>query len=124
MASAFLSSFADDTRVGGEITCAEDVKSLQHDLDSVYKWTQQNNMELHGNKFELLRYGYDHEIRTSTSYTSNLGTIITEKEHVRDLGVTMDCRDFKNQISNVIEEGKKMSGWILRTSPPENLSPC
>lgn len=116
VAVAFLSSFADDTRVGAKITCEEDTRDLQKDLESVYTWTQLNNMELHGNKFELLRYGYNEDIQTTTSYTSNLGSIITEKEKVVDLGVTMDrSGSFTQQIDNLVTEGKQLCGWVLRT---------
>ena len=44
IASSFLSSFADDTRVGKGITSEADIQFLQADLDSIYKWSQENNM--------------------------------------------------------------------------------
>ena len=42
--SAFLSSFADDTRIGQEVDCEKDAVSLQNDLQSIYKWFKSNNM--------------------------------------------------------------------------------
>ena len=43
--TAFLSSFADDTRVGQGITSTSDIECLQRDLQAVYKWSVDNNMQ-------------------------------------------------------------------------------
>ena len=116
IATAFLSSFADDTRVGGKISCFHDTDLLQKDLNSVYDWTTENNMELHGDKFELLRYGLDPDLKADTLYKSNTGLIIKEEEQVRDLGVTMHrSGSFSPQIQKLVTERKKQCGWILRT---------
>ena len=56
---SFLSSFADDTRVGRSIKTEDDVKKLQVDLDKIYQWAIDNNMDFNNNKFELIRYGLD-----------------------------------------------------------------
>ena len=45
IATSFLSSFADDTRLGHCISNEEDVPALQHDLQTVYDWARKNNME-------------------------------------------------------------------------------
>ena len=116
VASAFLSSFADDTRVGSRIDSVQDTVALQADLASVYEWTSENNMELHGDKFELLRYGENGEIKSETKYISNTGLVIKEEEQVRDLGVTMHSSgSFSPQIQKLVTEGRKQCGWILRT---------
>ena len=44
IATSFLSSFADDTKLGHGIS-NEDVHALQHDLQTVYDWARKNNME-------------------------------------------------------------------------------
>ena len=116
VAVAFLSSFADDTRVGSKITCEEDTKTLQMDLEAVYKWTTDNNMELHGSKFDLVRYGENESLKSGTNYKSNLGSVIEEQDQVTDLGVTMHrSGNFSPQITKLILKGKKLCGWILRT---------
>ena len=56
LASSFLSSFADDTRMGGKGDNPADNAELQNDLNTVYLWTETNNMELHGDKFEHMHY--------------------------------------------------------------------
>ena len=73
-------------------------------------------MEFNSLKFEAMRYGLDAVLKLCTSYVSDGGTIIEQKDHIRDLGVTMssDC-SFKKHIDNVIEAATKLSAWILRT---------
>ena len=84
VAASFLSSFADDTRVGKGITSDEDVKLLQADLNSIYKWSAENNMTFNSDKFELLRYRSKHSrnVQLNFVYHSDNGQIIEEKLHV------------------------------------------
>ena len=56
IAFPFISSFADDTRVGRHIEDFEDIQLLQTDLDAVYNWAENNNREFNSDKFELLGY--------------------------------------------------------------------
>ncbi len=54
---SFLSSFADDTRIGMGIRSLDDAHQLQTDLNKVYSWATNNNMRLNSSKFEMLSYG-------------------------------------------------------------------
>lgn len=124
IARAFLSSFADDTRIGCQISTVEDAAALQSDLNTVYLWTDMNNMELHGDKFELLRYGSDQEIQSLTQYHSNTGSVIKEKDNVRDLGVIMSKdATFKQHIQTAVVEAKKQCSWIFRTFNTRQITP-
>ena len=89
---------------------------MQSDLDKIYEWTDQNNMELNDLKFELLQYGHNEDIKMQAKYTSPSGTVIETKDAVKDLGVYMsnDC-SFKKQIEHVIEKAKNITSWILRS---------
>ena len=40
ISSSFLSSFADDTRVGSAIESTDDASKLQEDLHTVYNWAE------------------------------------------------------------------------------------
>ena len=54
--------------------------------------------------------------KISTSYTAPDGTIITEKPHLRDLGVTMSADGtFRQHINNVCQSARNMCSWIFRT---------
>jgi len=113
---SFLSSFADDTRIGSAISSPEEAKLLQQDLQAVYNWAEINNMHFNEKKFELLRYGNNQELKELTCYTSNIGTTIEEKASTKDLGVIMSSTaDFKAQIDSIVETVKDLSSWILRS---------
>ena len=44
-----------------------------------------NNMKFNANKFKLLRYGKEQEIKSATTYTLYDDSNIDDKEQVRDL---------------------------------------
>ena len=113
---SLVASFADDTRVTKGIICENDAVNLQEDLFKIYQWSITNNMEFNDLKFELMRYGTNIELKSSTSYISPSFNVIEAKNTVKDLGVTLssDCT-FKEHINNIIESAKSMSSWILRT---------
>ena len=114
--NSFLSSFADDTRVGHGIDSPEDAKLLQDDLNHIYNWATENNMFFNSTKFELLRYGKNVELKNSTSYMSNTGETIPTKEATKDLGVIMSSSgDFKDHISSIVDTVRDFSTWILRS---------
>ncbi|CAL4059403.1 unnamed protein product [Meganyctiphanes norvegica] len=120
--TAFLSSFADDTRVGHRVKTVEDLTKFQKDLDSIYLWASTNNMEFNSSKFECLRYGC--EKFPDTKQLNDKGEPIDIKEHVKDLGVFMS-RDgtFKYHIRNVVVESRKMCNWVLRTFQTREVIP-
>ncbi len=116
VAHAFLSSFADDTRLGKEISTPQDAIQLQQDLEKVYQWAIENNMEFNDSKFELLRYGQNSELQQSTTYTSNTNNPIASKSSTKDLGVTMSASaEFKDHIDSITDTVKDLTAWILRS---------
>ena len=73
-------------------------------------------MKLNDDKFEVLRYGTNNELKESTTYTTPKGLPIEAKTEVKDLGVVMsDDNKFNKQIDHVITKAKNMASWILRT---------
>ena len=73
-------------------------------------------MEFNNPKFELLRYWLsDDPLQDCTNYISSTGSIITEKEVMKDLGVYMSSKgNFKDHIKNIVIKVKKLVSWILR----------
>ena len=67
------------------------------------------------NKFEILRRGLDTTLKVCTSYTDSDGSVISDKMHVKDLGISMsaDCT-FRDQINKMCQSAKNMCSWILR----------
>ncbi|XP_066930501.1 uncharacterized protein [Clytia hemisphaerica] len=99
-----------------EIQGIIDTFKLQHDLNIVYDWTENNNMKLNSCKFEHLKYGKDTESKSLSTYFTNNKTVIENKNSVKDLGVWMssDC-SFTDHINKMIAKAKDISSWILRT---------
>ena len=94
-----------------------DATSLQSNLNVIYEWAESNKMKFNCEKFELLRYRVkDNPIQDCTSYITNSGEVIKEKNVVKDLGVLMsnDC-SFGVHIDKVTKSMRNISGWILRT---------
>ena len=114
--SAFISSFADDTRAVKGVSNEDDVKSLQTDLQAIYRWSQNNNMEFNSPKFECLRYGNDNDVKKNTCYKTPTGESIKEVEHAKDLGIVMSNNGtFKQHIGNIANTANQLCGWVLRT---------
>jgi hypothetical protein len=52
-----LSLFEDNTRVWKHMSSEQDSKSLQQDLEAVYNWAKENNMNFNSDKFECISFG-------------------------------------------------------------------
>ena len=116
---SIVSCFADDTRILIGIKNEEDTQMLQNDLHKLYKWADTNNMKFNANKFELLRYGKEQEIKSATTYKSydgkNISKNIDDKEQVRDLGIMMsNTAIFTLHIKNTVKKARDKMGWVLR----------
>ena len=119
---SLISHFADDTRILKAIESASDVSLLQHDLSATINWSNQNQMVLHEDKFELLCHSYR---KTNTlkelsfsnefyEYSTTGGTIITPCEHVKDLGIqiTTDL-NWSPHINIIAEKARRLISWVL-----------
>ena len=116
ISQSFLSSFADDTRIGMGIKSLNNVSTLQEDLNKIYSWAVQNNMVLNPSKFELLQYGKQTIGDKAYTYLSSTGKSIESKEVVKDLGVLMSSKcDFIPHIDSVVSKVKKLTSWALRS---------
>ena len=119
-----ISSFADDTKISRAIEYCKDLALLQSDLDQVIKWSIENNMDLHEDKFEVISY----KINSSSSlkelpfsyclhtYETSDGNDIAPSPLVKDLGVnlTPDCK-WTTHINIIANNAKKMASWVLGT---------
>ena len=57
-----LISIADEPRVSRDIGDLIDTFKLQRDLNVVYQWANENNMQFNNCKFEHVKYGKDNPI--------------------------------------------------------------
>ncbi len=110
---SILSSFADDTKVWKAITSIHDEIFLQDDLDLIYRWAEENNMEFNSDKFQAIRFA---ALFSETAYSNDSGADIDQHEIVKDLGIYISQDlSFDQHIRTVANKGKRMAGWILRT---------
>ena len=64
---------------------------------------QINNMKINANKFELLRYIKEQEIKFETTYKSYDDSNIADKEQVRDISIKMsNIANFTLHIRNIV----------------------
>ena len=94
--------FAGDTKLVCKIidVISHHIMMLQNDLNNIVHWSIKNNMELNGDKFEVLNYINKslfliNEAFTGTHLQYNFPdyTMIEQSQNVRDLGVlpSNDC---------------------------------
>ena len=117
-----ISSFADDTRLKRAINTTEDTVLLQSDLNNSIRWSDENNMQLHQSKFELIthttgQHNYLLDLPFSAEYTEYHtadGSVISPQCTVKDLGITISSdASWSPHIANITEDAKKMASWIL-----------
>ena len=78
--------FTDDTKVSNKIKTENDKKVMQEDLNTIYKWAQDNSMKFNSNKFEQLNYGEVNDV-TAVPYKNSANEEITSGDTVKDLAI-------------------------------------
>lgn len=122
---AFMSLFADDSRVTRKITNQEDCALLQKELDNViYPWAESNNAVFNGDKFEHIHFGKrKNNCNNDWQYKDNNGNSIKSQTSVKDLGITItNDLSWTAQIENTISKCRRMSAWILRTFTKRDIA--
>ena len=73
-------------------------------------------MKFNANKFELLRYGKQQEIKSATKYKISYDdSNIDDKKQVRDLGIMMsNTATFTLHNKNIVKRARDKMGWVLR----------
>ena len=95
----------------------KEVECLQEDLDKIYSWQRENNMECNAKKFLVLQYGKNNTLKETTEcFTGEMEFIIEEAESCKDLGVIMtNDSKFEAQIEKACSKARLKTGWVLRT---------
>ena len=82
---SYMNMFADDTKIMREIKNLEDCDKLQEDLDKIYKWSKEWQMEFNASKSHVMKMGRS-KYRPQKDY--KLGEEkIKEANEEKDLGV-------------------------------------
>ena len=116
---ASIQLFADDSKLTLEINNQEDHIKLQKDIQAAIMWSLLNNMELNKDKFMLIQYGTNEELKQT--YSLGTGMTLNKSSELKDLGVTVsDDLAWLKHITNITNEGKKFTAWILRSFKTRN----
>ena len=120
--NAKLASFADDTRLWLLTKSLHEQAKLQQDLDILYEWAEDNNFTFNEKKFEQLSYRSSDE--ADYTYNTPNKQTIEQKDTVRDLVVRFSANGrFTEHIKLIVDEAKKLSGYILRTFRTREVGP-
>ena len=113
--------FADDTRISKLIVSENDVEQLQEDLNNVITWSQNNNMKLHEDKFELMVHLHDPKnlmyelpfVNEYMSYEVSNGNTLQPTPIIRDLGVIVSSDiSWTPHITKITCKARAVSSWI------------
>ena len=115
-----VTSFADDTRASRGIKTSLDPVQLQKDIETIYQWAKDVNMEFNGDKFESIRYWPNKDLREQFDeefeYVNEEGISIEEKDCLKDLGVLLsNDLTFSKHIDKTVKTCNKTIGWVMRT---------
>ena len=87
---------------------------LKKDVIEMYKWSKEN-MSFNTEKFQLLKYGKDDELKQNEYSLPDI-QLITESKQARDVGVIMtNDAKFSKQIKVVTNKAKCNVGMILQS---------
>ena len=115
--------FADDTKVSAKIKTKEDTERLQHDLEKIYTWADENLMQFNENKFEQMSHGVTKGVGKGI-YKTKSGQIIKENKTVKDLGIlTSKDVSFSDHIDDLVLSSKIKAGLLLRTFKTREAKP-
>ena len=111
-----VGSFADDTKVTNSAKEKKDEDKINFDLQAIYKWAAKMNMEFNSGKFQLIKYGFNEELKAELEVLDPEGNPITESREAKDLGVWM-TNDLQPDyhIQKTVQAASNTSGYILRT---------
>lgn len=118
-----FSLFADDLKIYAQVNSNNDVMLIQHDLDRIKRWCNDNAMVLNADKCYHIKYTKKKNVIPST-YTLN-GRQLEEVSEIRDLGVLIDSSlKFDSHINAVVNKAAKMLGFIRRNTKKFKSPTC
>ena len=106
-----LSKFADDSKLCKNVCLDSDRDALQQDLNRLYEWSQQWQMQFNVDKCSIIHLGHKNK-----QYNYNLGDSELKKSvKERDLGVIVDgSMKFSEQCSAAVKNANSTLGIIRR----------
>ena len=105
--------YADDLKIFSAITCIDDCRKLQSELDHIQSWCIDNKLYLNTSKCKILSFtrrqiAYEYAYNIDNKSLSRCNTY-------KDLGVMFDLKlSFNDHITLKVSEAMKSYGFIIR----------
>ena len=81
------------------------------------QWAINNNMKFNNTKFELIKYGFDNDVKQTATYHAPDRTKILSKSQVKDLGVIMsDDGRFSTSTKSANPQKTCVPGFCQRSN--------
>lgn len=108
--------FADDVKIFLRINSIIDTRTLQHDIQTIVEWCDQNNLKLNVQKCYIMSFTRRHDI-TFQHFNYNIGGITLNRvQSIRDLGVTLDRKlNFEAHVKIITKKAYSILGFICRS---------
>lgn len=106
--------FADDIKLFRTISCLEDCKSLEIQLNKLNRWIQLQGLHFNAKKCKMISFSRRKDI---INHPYSIEDVPVERVKViRDLGVYFDSKlSFNYHIQHIVSQASKNLGFVLRT---------
>ena len=105
--------FADDLKLFHKISTDTDHQLLQEDLNSVCKWTDSSQLQLHPDKCVAMNVGPQQD---PAQYRLQDGHELRSVTQEKDLGVVIDSKlSFSAHVSQKVSKANSILGLVMRT---------
>ena len=106
--------FADDVKLYHKITCPDDAKLLQEDLDRLVSWSETWKLNLNPTKCQSFRITLRKHIVPAEYKIRNV--TLNHVEKIRDLGVWLDSKlTFSDHVDFIVAKANMMLGLLIRS---------
>lgn len=115
--TAKVNKFADDTKLGNTVDNPEEIEMLQFDLDKLFSWAQDWQMQFNIDKCAVIHLGHNNSFNEYKMGNNTLKSVTNE----RDLGVIIDSTlKFSEHCNKIVKEANSSLGLIKRTIKSRN----
>lgn len=107
--------FADDQKMFLNINTHQDCLHLQSDINSLYDWSNINNLPINTEKCNILTFSRN---KSPILHNYQMGGVsIKRVDIIKDLGVTYDNKlNFKRHVQHITLDSYRLLGFIIRQS--------
>ena len=103
--------FADDMKILKVIRTEEDKAALQHDIDSMWDWTDNSLLKFHPDKYTSMHISRGHNSEELSYSMGHRAHPLQTSSSEKDMGVTIDHRlQFEELMQGKINKANSVMG--------------